>query len=282
MTMVPVRNLFAACAVLLAAPSLAQQLQLPAPSPAAMVKQTVGLTEITVDYSSPAVKGRKIWGELVPLDKPWRTGANAATKMTFSKDVTFGGKAVPAGTYSIVTLPSAKAWTMVLNKDLGAWKGQLYDAKTEVARVSAPTAAIANRERMTFLFSNTTDNETSLDLEWEKLRISVPIKTDTATHTQANIASALENAWRPHASVARYLAESSKDYDQALKYVDTSLAVESTWFNNWTKAEILAKKGQFGEARKYAQIANELGAKDPNFFFKDAVAKALTDWKNKT
>ncbi|MEW5849589.1 MAG: DUF2911 domain-containing protein [Myxococcota bacterium] len=264
-----------------AAPALAQ-LELPQPSPGAKVSQRVGLTDISVDYSSPGVKGRKIWGELVPHDKPWRTGANASTKITFSRDVSFGGKPVPAGTYSLVTLPSASGWTVILSKELGLFSGgKPYDAKDDVVRVPAATSEIPMRERLTFIFSNTTDNSTSLDMEWEKLRVSVPITVDTAAQTQANIKSTLENAWRPHANAARYVAENNKDYDTALKYIDTSIGIQSTWFNNWIKADILAKKGKYAEARKYAQIAWDLGQKDPNFFFKDQVAKALEEWKGK-
>jgi hypothetical protein len=268
--------------VALAALPASAQLELPAPSPAAKVMQRVGVTDITVEYSSPGVKGRKVWGDLVPWDKPWRTGANAATKITFSRDVTFGDKPVPAGTYSIVTVPSEKGWTVVLNKELALWGGgKTYDAQNDVARVSATTAEIPARERMTFLFSNTTDDATSLDLEWEKLRVSVPIKVDTAGHAQASIQSTLDNAWRAHASAARYVSDTLKDYDTALKYVDTSIAVQSNWFNNWTKAEILARKGKYADARKLAQVAWDMGQKDPNFFFKDAVAKALEEWKGK-
>jgi hypothetical protein len=275
-------TLAAITSLLLAAPAFAQQLQLPAPSPAASVKQTVGLTDVTIEYSSPAVKGRKIWGDLVPYDAPWRAGANQATKITFSKDVTFGGKPVPAGTYALVALPTAKGWTMILNKELGLWSAKPYSAKDDVVRVSATTSAIPQRERLAYLFNNTTDDQTSLDLEWEKLRVSVPVKTDTAAQTQASIKSALENAWRPHAMAARYIGETSKDYDTGLKYVDASIAMSSTWFNNWIKADLLAKKGNYAEARKYAQTAWDLGQKDKNFFFKNQVQKALNDWKNKT
>jgi hypothetical protein len=265
---------------LVALPASAQ-LQLPAPSPAAKVTQQVGVTDITVEYSSPGVKGRKIWGDLVAWDKPWRAGANASTKITFSKDVTFGGKPVPAGTYAIVAFPTQKGWTVSLNKELGLWQGKQYDAAMDVVKVPATTAAIPSRERLTFLFSNTTETDTSLDLEWEKLRVSVPIKVDTAAHAQANIKNALDNAWRPHINAANYVAESTKDLDTALKYADTSIAIDSNWYNNWIKADLLAKKGNYAEARKHAQVAWDMGQKAPNFFFKDAVAKALADWKDK-
>lgn len=260
----------------------AQPLELPAASPGAMVQQRVGVTDITVEYSSPGVKGRKIWGALVPYGKPWRSGANAATKVTFSRDVRFGGKAVPAGTYSLVTLPTAKGWTVILSKELGFFSGGMpYDAKHDVVRVPAKTTKIPSRERLTYLFSNTTDDATSLDLEWEQLRVSVPITVDTKAHVQASIEGALSGSWRPHINAARYLAESTKDYTTALKYADTSIGIQSTWYNNWVKADILAKKGDYPAALKHAQVAYDLGKDDKNFFFRGAVEKALKEWKNK-
>ena len=272
----------AASTVALSAMPAFADLELPSPSPAAKVMQHVGLTDITVEYSSPAVKGRKIWGDVVPFDKPWRTGANAATKITFSRDVTFGGLAVPAGTYAIVSFPGAKGWDIVLNKNLAMGDAaREYDAKQDFGRVKATTAAIPLRERMTFVFAGTTDNDTSLDLEWEKLRVSVPIKVDTTAQALANIKKAVEGAWRPHANAARYMAETQKDLPAALSYIDASIAISSTWFNNWIKADILAKQGNYAEARKFAQIAWDLGEKDSNFFYKDQVAKALQDWKDK-
>lgn len=265
------------------ATSASAQLELPAPSPAAQVMQRVGLTDISLEYSSPGVKERTIWGELVPWGKPWRTGANAATKITFSRDVTFGGKPVPAGSYAVVTFPSQKGWVVVLSRELGLYAGgKSYNKKDDVVRVSAATSKVPHRERLTFLFSGTTDSETSLDLEWEQLRVSVPIKADTAKQVQASIKSTLDNAWRSHANAARYVAENSKDYDTALRYIDTSIGVQSTWFNNWLKADILAKKGDYPEAHKYAQVAWDLGKKDKNFFYKAAVQKALVDWKGKS
>lgn len=271
--------------VLGAAPASAQ-LELPAPSPAAKVMQKVGLTEITVDYSSPGVKGRKVYGDVVPWDKPWRTGANAATKVTFSKDVTFGGKPVPAGTYSLVTLPTQSGWTAVLNKDLTIFGGgKAYDAKDDVVRVPATTTEIPSRERLTFLFSNTTDDQTSLDMEWEKLRVSVPVQINTAALAQANIQTAVNGAWNAMASAARYTAETTKDYPTALKYADNALAIRSNWYTNWIKADILAKSGKYAEARKLAQTALELGQKDPTpsffSFYKDSITKSVEEWKNK-
>ncbi|WP_205525876.1 DUF2911 domain-containing protein [Pyxidicoccus trucidator] len=273
--------LLSALVALVATPAAAQ-LKLPAASPAAKVAQDVGVTEISIEYSSPAVKGRKIWGDLVPFDKVWRTGANAATKITFSRDVTFGGKPVPAGTYSIVSVPSQKGWKVMLNKELGLWATPApYAAANDVATATATTTEIPNRERLTFLFSNTTDDSTSLDLEWEKLRVSVPIKVDTAAQAKASIQQMQERTAGMHANAARYLADATKDLPAALKEADASVATQSNWFNQWIRADILARMGNYAEARKAAQIAWDLGNKDKNFFFRDQVSKALADWKNK-
>ncbi|WP_171818181.1 DUF2911 domain-containing protein [Pyxidicoccus fallax] len=274
--------LLSALVALVATPAAAQQLKLPAASPAAKVMQEVGVTEISIEYSSPGVKGRKVWGDLVPFDKAWRTGANLASKITFSRDVTFGGKPVPAGTYTIVTLPSQKGWKMMLNKELALWASPIpYDPAKDVVTVDATTAEIPLRERLVFVFSNTTEDSTSLDMEWEKLRVSVPIKVDTAAHAKAAIQSASEGSARMHASMARYVADSTKDYAAALKHADASVAIQSNWFNQWIRADILARMGNYAEARKAAQISWNLGEKDKGFFFRDQVAKALAEWKNK-
>ncbi len=153
----------------------------PRPSPAAKVEQQIGTALVTVEYSSPGVKKRKIWGDLVPEGKLWRTGANASTKITFSKDATFGGKPVPAGSYSILSIPTGKSWTVILNKNTGL--GANVDQRKpdqDVAQVTVAPKASPFRERLTFLFSDTTDDSANLDLEWEKVRVSIPITVPAA------------------------------------------------------------------------------------------------------
>jgi hypothetical protein len=149
----------------------------PRPSPAAKVSQQIGNTMVDVEYSSPGVKNRKVWKELVPEGKLWRTGANASTKITFSKDVTVGGKPVPAGTYSILTIPTPKSWTVIINKDT-TMGGNMdkYKQDQDVARFTVTPKAAPSRERLTFIFSDVTDDAGNLDLEWEKVRVSIPIK----------------------------------------------------------------------------------------------------------
>lgn len=256
-----------------------QQPELPAPSPAATVKQRVGLTDVTVEYSSPAVNGRKIFGELVPYNEMWRTGANMATKVTFSRDAMVAGKAVPAGTYALFTIPTESEWTVILNKKAQASGTTGYDEKEDQARFTTKPATIPKRERMTFLFADTTDTTTSLDLEWDTLKLSIPIQVDTTVQAMANIDQALAAAWRPHASSARYLAENNGDLAKALTYIDKSIAIDENWFNCWIKADILSKTGKNKDAYAWAKKSYDLGLKADNFFWKDRVAKAMEDWK---
>lgn len=259
-------------------------LELPRPSPGAKVSQEVGLTQITVDYSCPGVKGRKIWGGLVPYDKLWRTGANQATKITFSKDVTFVDQPVPAGTYALFTLPAKSGeWTVILNKNADQpGTGRDYKPEQDLVRVKVHAKPAPERERLAFLFSGMTDDKASLDLEWEKLRLSIPIKVATTAQVSANIDAAIDGVWRIYANAARFMLETKKDYNTGMTYIDQSLALKEDWFNVWIKASLLAAKGNFKEARAQAQKAYELGQKaGPGFFLEPEVKKALGDWNKK-
>ncbi len=224
-------------------------LELPRPSPFAKVVQTVGLTDITVDYSSPGVKGRKIWGGLVPYEQMWRAGANSATKITFSRDVSFADKPVPAGSYAFFVIPSKGAWTVILNKKADqAGTGRDYKEAEDLLRVKVTPKAAPFRERLAYLVTDFTDDKASLDLEWEKLRLAIPIAVQTSAQALANINAAIDGGWRTYANAARYMLENKKDYDTGMKYVDQSLALKEDWFNVWIKAELVAAKGNIKEA----------------------------------
>jgi len=259
------------------------QLQLPRPSPAAKVMQTVGLTEISVEYSSPRVKERKIWGAVVPYGEVWRTGANDTTKVTFSKDVTVGEKQVPAGSYAFFAIPTAGEWTLILNKDFGQGGTSKYNKDLDIVRVQMQPKVIPHRERLAYVIADFTDDTASMDLEWEKVKVSLPIKLSTSAQALANIKSMTDRAWVPYTSAARYMLETKKDYDAGLQLVDKSLAIKEDWFNLWTKAELLHAKGKTREAYNLAEKANQLGQKEPDrYFLADQVKKALVEWKGKS
>ncbi len=255
--------------------------ELPQPSPLVRVEQRVGVTDFAIEYSSPGVKGRPIWDTLVPYGKLWRTGANAATKLSASRDFRFGDVAVPAGTYSLFTIPGADSWTVVLNSqsELSGTRG--HDPANDVASIQIKPEAVPHRERLTFIFSNTEDAATRLDFEWEKVRIAIPIAVDSKAHALANIDKSLGDAWRPHFASARWLLDNGGDLDTALGYVDTSIAIRETWWNHWVRAQILGKQGKPAEARQAAETASRLGQSDEIFteFFAPAVNKAIAGWK---
>ena len=261
-------------------PALAQTLEVPAPSAKAKVEQRVGITDFSVDYSSPAMRGRKIFGGLLPYDKLWRTGANASTKLTASRDFTFGETAVPKGTYSVFSIPGASSWTVILNKNADASADQ-YDAKNDAARVTVKPEPSGPRERMTFLFTDTTESTARLDLLWENLRVSVPIKVDTQAQVMAGIDETMAEAWRPSYQAGRYIVESGGNPDTALEYLDTSIGIKSTWWNNWWRAQALAKKGRTPDAIAAGEKALQLGKGNETFeqFFKADVQKTVDGWK---
>src|ERR1044071_1193342 len=251
-----------------------------APSPKARGEQRVGVTDVSIDYSSPGVKARKIWGDVVPYDKVWRAGANAPTKLTVSRDFTFGGTAVKAGSYSLFVTPGKKTWTVALNTDLAATQDS-HDDKNDVAKVAVQPAALpALRERLIYLFSDTQDDRANLDLEWERVRIRVAIAIDTKAAVTASIEKAIAAVWQPHATAANYYFNAG-DLVKAAALIDKSIAIESNWRNEWLRAQIQGKKGNKVEATASANRALALGKGDANFEqnVQPNIVKALAGWK---
>ena len=155
-------------------------LELPRESPVGKISQQVGLTEIAVEYGSPAVAGRKIWGALVPFDKLWSLGAYQATRIRFSRDVSFGDAKVPAGSYALFAIPGKASWTLILNKNVDQLgSGHDYRRELDVARLEVHPKAAPYRERLAFAIPDFTDDGATLEIAWEKVKVSVPIRVNT-------------------------------------------------------------------------------------------------------
>ncbi len=184
----------------LALPTAAEDFVTPRPSPGARVQQTVGTTELSISYSRPGVKGRAIWGALVPYDKPWRTGANEATTFAVTDDITVGGQKLAAGTYSFFTLPSAGDWTVIFSRQKELWGSTDYDPKQDALRVTAKPAAAEPVEWMRLGFENLGASSCDLVLRWEKLSVPIQLTVDTNGKTLAAARAALAVAkpddWR--------------------------------------------------------------------------------------
>lgn len=269
----------AATIALSSLPAVAQQFDLPRASPNAKVTQTVGLTDISVEYSSPAVNGRVIWGKLQPYGEVWRAGANATTKLTFSKPVEIGGAKVAAGSYAFFVIPNSSGpWTLILNKDYEQGGSSNYKKDLDIVRVDATPEPIPNRERLAYIFSGFNDEKASLDLEWEKVRVSLPIKLFTDTQVDAEVANLDAGAY--YTALADYERLNKQDYDKGLQFVEKSIKIGQTWQNLWAKSRLLAAKGQYREAVKLLEKARSLGSKAPPFFLPEA-DKNLKEWKSK-
>jgi hypothetical protein len=271
-----------AAALALTTTASAQQLELPRPSPNAKVSQVIGVTEISVDYSSPGVKNRKIWGGVVPYNQVWRAGANSATKITFAKDVIIDGKPVAAGSYAFFVLPTPTKWTLILSKNANQFGAFTYKKEDDVLRVDVRPQPAPMRERLAYQFSSFNDAGGSLDLEWEKVRVSLPIKVHTDEQVAASIKNFMNNGWSPWAQAARYELE-KKNIDEGMKLIETSIQLKETWLNVFVKAQLLAAKGNYKEALPLAEKAKEMGEKDSaDFFLKADVDNALKTWKTKS
>lgn len=253
--------------------------ELPRPSPNALVEQDVGITKFRVTYSSPGVKGRVIWGDLVPYGELWRAGANAPTKLIADRDFTFAGVAVPAGSYSLMTIPKQGTWTVILNQDPKNQGTVARDPALDVAVVELAPVQAPPRERLAFEFYDTTDEQTQLVLDWAGLRLAMPIAVDTKQHVAASVEATLENAWRPLFNAGRH-AFTSGDDARAVQLLQQSLQVRETWWSHWWLAQTFAKQNQLQLARQHAERALALGEGDDVFqrAFAADVKKALEGW----
>ena len=261
------------------------QLELPVPSPKAKVEQRVGLTDVTIEYSRPAVAGRKIWDGLVPMDKVWRTGANSATAITFGKEVEIAGKTIAAGEYALFTIPSANEWTIIINTNEGQKGSTDYKESLDVLRFKAKaTAAPEFKERLEFTVDPVSDNEGMVHITWEKTRVSFGFKTNSVKNAEANLAAFERKTgglWYDLAQAARYSNANGLNADKALAWIDQSISLKDHFFNKWVKAQILAKKGDNAGAYQWAAEAKANGEKNPSGFYdayKAEIEKAVADW----
>lgn len=271
-----------AAGVALVSPSVRAAFEMPRQVPVAKLSQQVGLTEISLEYECPAVKGRKIFGGVVPFDRVWTFGTGAAPRVRFNREVTVGDKAVPAGTYSLLALPGRATWTVILNKSSAPITSVGdYRPDHDVARIKVPAKSIARRERLIFLFSELADDRAALDLEWDEVRVSIPVRVNTTEQVLSAIGD-LDDAWRSFANAARYMLEVKKDYDAGLKYIDQSLALREDWYSLWVKAALLAGKGRFADANQVAERAYDLERKVGNGTALEAeLRNAIAEWRSK-
>lgn len=260
--------------VFLAAAVFAQP-RVPAPqaSPAASVGQTIGVTEVAVDYHRPAVNKRKIWGGLVPYDVPWRAGANEETTISFSTPVKIEGQPLDAGTYGLYIIPTASQWTVIFSKFANGWGTYSYDPSEDALRVNVTPQPAEMQERLSYGFEDLADNSGTLALRWEKLRVPVKIEVDLKSTVMPAMRAALRSGkhWDPvaYTEAARYAVRQG-DLDSALEWASRAVEIAPDASNTKLKANILEKRGDAKGAAELRERAksypvSEWGELNPGF-----------------
>ncbi|MGK2860226.1 MAG: DUF2911 domain-containing protein [Thermoanaerobaculia bacterium] len=235
----------AVCFLALTLP-LAAQIETPQVSPSASVTQTIGTSKITVEYHRPGVKGRQIWGGLVPYDSPWRMGANEATTLTLSDAVKVDGKELPAGKYSFFAIPGKEKWTLIINKDPEQWGAYGYDQAKDALRVEVKPVEAPHTEWMRFSIDPTSPMSANVTMNWEKLAVSMKVDVDVKSIVWKNVDKTLATSY---GSAAGWALDSGERLDEGLAWIDKSIAVSGeNMFNLWTKARILHKMGRAKDA----------------------------------
>lgn len=268
-----------------------QDINLPRASPRASVGYTIGLTDVKVTYGAPAVKGRTIWGAVVPYDKIWRGGANEATTVEFSSDVNMEGQTLRAGKYALFFIPGETEWTVILNKNHDQWGAYNYNEADDAIRFTVqPKMNEAVQERLTYTIHDMKVDMGYIKLAWDKMRLYMRFKTDVMEEAMANLIDALEAApeekkWMVYAEGAQFLLEADGNIDQALEWATKSTDRMSNSWNWYIRARIEAKKGDMQAAVASGTKSAELGlANESDMFYKDNKAEvnsAIQSWAAK-
>lgn len=256
--------LFLALAVVLSIDVQAQGLKMPQASTGQTISQNFALGKITLNYSRPNVKGRKIFGAMEPYGSVWRTGANSATVITFSETVKIAGKDLPAGEYGLFTIPGKDEWTVIFNKGAKQWGSYEYKASDDVLRVKVKPINLKDKvETFTIQFADVLPTTAKLQLMWENTLVNVELSADIDATVMASIDEAMKGEKKPYFQAAQYYFNNSKDLKKALEWVNAAEAADgkAPWIKLW-KGHIQMKMGDKAGAVKTAtdglKLATEL------------------------
>ncbi len=250
----------------------APKLDLPAPSPTATLKQRVGVTDIEVIYSRPSMKGREIFGKLEPYGAVWRTGANNATRITFSTDVKVQGSALAAGTYELFTIPGREEWTVIFQKAGKQWGSYAYDQKNDTLRVTARVIDFgASVETFTIDFNSLRDSSATMNLLWERTLVSLKLEVDLSSlipQIEAFMAGPAEK--KPYVNAAMFYLDNGLDLKKALAWMDAAIAEQpDAFYFVYRKAKVQAALGDKAGATATAKASIAGAAKAPSPLLRD-------------
>jgi hypothetical protein len=278
------KKIFLSLLVITMSLSIKAQVTTPQPSPASTLTQKVGLTDVTVEYSRPGVKGRKIFGGLEKYGKVWRTGANANTKVTFSTDVSFNGHSLKKGTYALYTIPNKESWDVIFYTDSKNWgTPRKWDDSKVAAKIKAtPYAMPMKIETFTITVDDITDNTAVLGLLWENTYVGVKFEVPTDKMVMANIKSTIEGTPKAgdYYAAAVYYSQNDKDIKQAGQWMDKAMSmIEKPGFWQLRQQSLIYAK--MGKKKKAIAIAKKslAGAKEAkNQAYIDMNMASLKEW----
>lgn len=257
------------------------QIKTPAPSPPQTVKQDFGLAAIELSYSRPGIKGRKIFGDLVPYGKVWRTGANNATTITFGDEVIINGTKVPAGKYGLLTIPEKRMWTIIISKKSDVTSPSDYKQENDIVRIPVEVVKMKGSiENFTIQFANVKPTTCDLQLMWDRSSVTFPITTEIDGKIMASIGTAMKADKPPYFQAAVYYMENGKDLNQALDWFNKAAEADpkAYWVQHqW--ANCLAKLGKKTEAKAVATRSKELAMAAKNDDYVKLNDKLLADLK---
>lgn len=238
----------------------------PQASQKASISQTIGLTEITINYHRPGVKDRVIWGKLVPYNVVWRAGANENTTISFSDPVKIEGKDLPAGTYGLHMIPTENEWTIIFNKNYWSWGSFFYDQKDDALRITVKPQQSEMHEWLTYYFNNPQPGNVNVALNWEKLKVSFNVDVNLHQNAMANFEKQLNNlpgfSWQAFNQAADYAQQNNLDLDNAMTLSDRSINMNRNATNLIVKSDILSKMGNNSEAAKLKEEALDIGTEN--------------------
>jgi Protein of unknown function (DUF2911) len=234
------KSTFVALAIAASVTVNAQSISFPQPSPTASFSQNFATSKIEVSYSRPSAKGRKVFGDVVPFGKLWRTGANGATTISFGEDVKLNGSDVKAGKYGLLTIPGESEWTVIITKDLTVTSEDAYKKENDIARFQVKSSKLNyNVETFTIEVSNIKNNEASLDLKWENTAVSIKVTADYDARIAKQIDEVMAKDTRPYAGAANYYLETGRDLNKALDWMNKAIAsYPKAYWNLLAKAKI--------------------------------------------
>jgi len=253
-------------------------------SPACTVAQDIGISKIDLAFARPAVKGRKIWGGLLPFGEVWRAGANNATVITFSHAAKVAGKEVPAGTYGFFVIPNEKAWTLILNKKAKQWGAYEYKKEDDFLRWEVTPQAGAHQEYLDYRVIPVDSSAAIIELGWEKLRVSFPVAFDTKgiywRQLEDKLKLAPDTDWVPWYQAAAYCQEQGIEAQKAQAWIEKSLKAQEGYRNHELAARICKDAKQLPEAQAHLKKAIDLskpgGAPKE---YTENLEKELAAWK---